>query len=559
MNKISYALSISALAFLLTAFTADSSCDTKHEPGERPNVLVIVCDDLNDSMEGLGGHPQALTPNLSRLAAEGIKFSNAHSAAPICGPSRASLWTGIYPHNSGLYGHRQDQNRWHNNPTLKHSKPIFEHFADKGYRIYGAGKLFHENHNTEPLFNRSDGLGTFGNGSEYGPFAFSGDMSKGISKALKAHPDVPEQFGISGFNSFASIDNVPEIMADKENGIDGYKGWVLIPKHKPSPFHYNTEKDRDPLPDELTANFGIDVLQQDHDEPFLITLGIIRPHAPWHAPQSFFDKFPLDEIELPPYLENDLEDCAEELWKFELDNGISINNYGMFRFNALQECCEGDEGWRRWIQAYLACVAFADAQVGRVLEALENSPYANNTIVIFTSDHGFHMGEKDQIMKRTVWDESTRVPLIIRMPDGRNKGKESNHPVGLIDLYPTLVDLCGLSDDTYRDGGQPLDGHSLRPFLDDPENGTWDGPDVALSAIEAGVPVEQNVPAKVEDQHFSVRSKDWRYTLTRKGDEELYDHRSDPNEWNNLADDPAFSEVKEMLNKSLLSLTGRAD
>lgn len=515
----------------------------------RPNVLFIVCDDLNDSVEGMGGHPQAKTPNLLRLAAEGVRFTNAHSAAPVCGPSRASLWTGIYPHHSGLYGHDQNRNRWHNNPVLKNSKPLFEHFADNGYRTYGAGKLFHDNHNTEPLFNRSDGLGVFGNGQEYGPFAYSGDMSKGISKALKAHPDVPVQFGITGFNSFASIDNVPEVLPDEEKGINGYKGWVLIPKFKPTPLRYNTEQDRDPLPDEVTADFGIRALQQDHDEPFLITLGIILPHAPWHAPQSYFDMFPLNKIRKPPYLANDLDDTADGL----------AQRYGMFRFQALKNSYEGDEGWRRWMQAYLACVSFADAQIGRVLDALDQSPYADNTIVVVTSDHGFHMGEKDQIFKMTVWEESTRVPLIIRMPDGKNKGKESSHPVSLIDLYPTLVDLCGLTKNTYRDGGQPLDGHSLRPFLDDPESGSWNGPDVALSVIQAGIPVELNVPAKVADQHFTVRSKDWRYILTRTGEEELYDHRTDSNEWNNLADDPAFSEEKQTLKESLLSLTGRGN
>ena len=554
MSSFEMMITASIVAALLmtqsSALAEDSRSDTAPA---RPNVLFIICDDLNDSVEGMGGHPQAKTPNLSRLAAEGIRFTNAHSAAPVCGPSRASLWTGIYPHHSGLYGYSQDRNRWHNNPTLKHSKPFCEHFADNEYRIYGAGKLFHENHNTEPLFNRSDGLGTFGNGSEYGPFAYSGDMSKGISKALKAHPDVPEQFGITGFNSFASIDDVPETTPDKENGIDGYKGWVLIPKHKPKPLRYNTEQDRDPLPDELTADFGIKTLQQDHDEPFLITLGIIRPHAPWHAPQSHFDKFPLDEIKKPPYLKNDLDDCA---------NGLA-QRYGKFRFETLKNSYEGDEGWRRWMQAYLACVSFADAQIGRVLDALDQSQYADNTIVVVTSDHGFHMGEKDQIFKMTVWEESTRVPLIIRMPDGRNRGKECGHPVGLIDLYPTLVDLCGLTGRTYRDGGQPLDGHSLRPFLNDPQKGSqrgsWNGPDVALSVIQAGIPVKQNVPAKVADQHFTVRSKDWRYILTRTGEEELYDHRTDPNEWHNLADDPVFAEVKQRLNESLLSLTGRAN
>ncbi len=553
MHSISlfYALSL----FLIECSAGNMKSSSQED--KKPNLLVIVCDDLNDSVEGFGGHPQAKTPNLSKLAAQGIRFSNAHSAAPVCGPSRASLWTGIYPHHSGLYGHSQDSNRWNNNPILKNCKPLFQHFADEGYHIFGAGKIFHNNHNTKQLFFRPDSLGVFGNGQEYGPFAYSGDMSRGISKALKAHPNVPKQFGVTGFNSFSSISQVPVVKPDKENGIDGYRGWVTIPGFNPTPFHYSSEEDRDLLPDELTADFGIEILQQNHDRPFMLTLGIIRPHAPWHAPQPFFDMFPLDEVMLPPYLENDLEDCAEELWKFELDNGNEISNYGMFRFNALQHCCEEDEGWKRWLQAYLACVAFADSQVGRVIEALDSSPYAHNTIVIFTSDHGFHIGEKDQIMKRTVWDESTRVPMIFRMPNEKNKGKINHHPVSLIDLYPTLLDLCGLSSDTYEEGGLPLDGHSLRPFLDDPEGGSWDGPDVALSVIEAGVTVEQNVPANVTDQHFSIRSKDWRYTLTRKGNEELYDHRQDPNEWNNLAYDPRFTEVKGKLKKSLLSLTGR--
>ena len=537
----------SVTALLTALLVVCAAVQAEAAKQDRPNVVFIVLDDMNDSVEGMGGHPQAKTPNLSRLAAEGIRFTNAHSAAPVCGPSRASLWTGVYPHNSGLYGHKQGQNRWHNNPVLKNNKPFFEHFADNGYRIYGAGKIFHENHGTRPLFKRSDGRGTFGYGQDYGPFAFTGEKSKGIKNALRAHPDVPTQLGVTGFNSYASVDSVPD------------EGWILLPDRKLTPLRYNTEQDRDRLPDEITADFGIDVLQQDHDKPFLITLGIIRPHAPWHAPQPHFDKFPLDEMKMPPYLENDLDDVAKELWHFELPNGQVVQNYGMWRFKTLQDAYEGDEGWRRWMQAYLACVSFADEQIGRVLDALEQSEYADNTIVIVTSDHGFHMGEKDQFMKRTVWDESTRVPLIVRMPDGRNKGMESRHPVGLIDLYPTLVDLCGLTDDTYRDGGRPLDGHSLRPFLDDPENGTWDGPDVALSAIEAGVPVKKDVPAKAVDQHFSVRSKDWRYTLTRMGDEELYDHRNDPNEWTNLADDPEFSDMKAKLKNSLLSLTRRAD
>ena len=228
------------------------------------------------------------------------------------------------------------------------------------------------------------------------------------------------------------------------------------------------------------------------------------------------------------------------------------------RFLNLLDSYEGDEGWRRFVQGYLACVAFADAQVGKVLDALDKSGYANNTIVIFTSDHGYHMGEKNQLFKRTVWEESTRVPMIIRLPDRKNSGKECRNPVGLIDVYPTLIDYCGIQDNTMRnDQGHPLDGHSLRPFLDDPENGIWEGPSVALSCIEAGIPVKQNEPGLIEDQQFTVRSRDWRYVLTRTGAEELYDHRTDPNEWKNLANDIRFLETKEKLKAELLSITGR--
>ena len=261
--------------------------------------------------------------------------------------------------------------------------------------------------------------------------------------------------------------------------------------------------------------------------------------------------YPLDRVILPPYLENDLEDCAEELW-------FQPGGEKVHRFHRLMDSYEGDEGWKRFIQGYLACVTFADAQVGRILDALQESKYADNTIVIFISDHGYHMGEKDQLFKQTVWEESTRVPLIISQPQNNNRGLECDQPVGLIDIYPTLVDLCGIPDNTMRnENGHPLDGHSLQPFLKDPVNGSWNGPNVALSCIEAGLPVELNVPGRVEDQQFTVRSKDWRYVLTRTGDEELYDHRNDPNEWNNLAGDPEFSDIKAELKTTLLMLTGR--
>jgi arylsulfatase A-like enzyme len=542
---------IRSLIFLFLIPLTGLSCQERPDGMEQPNVLFIFCDDLNDSVEGFGGHPQARTPNLDELAGEGIRFTNAHSADPICGPSRASFLTGIYPHNSGLYGYNQNQNAWHNNPVLKNCKPIFEYFADHGYLIFGAGKLFHNNHHTQPLFNRPDSAGEFGPGMEYGPFAWTGNLSENIYNDLVAHPAIPTIFGKSAFTSFASLDDVPVVLPDASRHIPGYSGWYLADYPNGKPFRYQNQDNRDPMPDELTSDFAISKLQEEHDKPFLLTVGIIRPHSPWHAPREYFDMFPLDSMVPPPYLENDLDDCAEELhyqyyWPKE------------HRFLKLLEAYEGDEGWRRFVQAYLACVAFADEQIGRILNVLDNSRYAENTIVIVTSDHGYHMGEKNQLFKHTVWEESTRVPMIFRLPDRENAGLACDHPVGLIDLYPTLLDLCGISGNTMRnESGHPLDGHSLRPFLEDPVDGSWDGPSVALSCIDAGIPVERNKPGLIGDQQFTVRSRHWRYVLTRTGAEELYDHRNDPNEWHNLAKNPAFNEIREELKAELLKMTGR--
>ncbi|MEX2371926.1 MAG: sulfatase [Bacteroidales bacterium] len=545
MHYLQFSLSLFATGMIF------SSCRPGSIEPEQPNILLIFCDDLNDSAEGMGGHPQARTPNLTRVANEGIRFVNAHSSNPICGPSRASFLTGIYPHHSGLYGYNQNANAWHTNPVLEHCKPVFEHFADNGYLIFGAGKLFHNNHNTESLFNRSDSLGEFGPGMEYGPFAWTGRQSDNLYNELVAHPDIPVKFGKTGFTSFGSLDEVPEVKPDPQQGIPGYKGWYLYDFQKGKAFRHVDPSNRDPLPDELTADYIIEKLKQDHDRPFFMTAGIIRPHSPWVAPKEYFDMFPLDEVVPPPYLENDLEDCAEELW-YHYYWGKE------HRFEALLEGYEGDEGWRRFVQAYLACVAFADAQIGRILEALDQSIYAGNTIVIITSDHGYHMGEKNQLFKHTVWEESTRIPMIFRFPDRKNAGKECTVPVSLIDIYPTLADLCDLRGSTMRSNqGHPLDGFSLGPLLDDPVTGTWEGPEVALSCIDAGTPVKKDEPGAVGDQHFTVRSMDWRYVLTRSGAEELYDHRNDPHEWHNLASDTTYAVQKNALKQELLRLTGR--
>lgn len=510
---------------------------------EQPNVLFIICDDLNDFVEGMGGHPQAITPNIKRLAADGVSFTNAHSNDPVCAPCRASLFTGIYPHTSGLYSFEN----WYKNPTLRASKTIMELFRENGYSVLGTGKLLH--HERPELWDE------FGNETNYGPYAFNGIISKNNPwSGLMPHPDMPSPFRKAGAvdGSFSPLSNVPVVPPDEN--VPGYTGWWT----GYGPLVYEDPDKRDLMPDEENALWIVEKLKQkeeaDPGKPFFMAVGFVKPHTPLYAPQKYFDLFPLEEIQLPVRLENDLEDCAGGL--------VNNNGYpkGPKYFNWLKESYPTlEEGLRQYLQAYLACVAFADAQVGVVLDALESSSFRDNTIVILTSDHGYHLGEKDQLFKHTLWEESTRIPFIIKVPELTPSGQVCIRPVSLIDIYPTLIDLCNLNGTNMKsESSKPLDGYSLRSLLANPVKGEWSGPDVALSAILSDrVKEGRNIPMNAEDQHFSVRSLDWRYSLANDGTEELYDHRSDPNEWFNLWELPEYEERKSQLKNELLSLTGR--
>jgi len=191
-----------------------------------------------------------------------------------------------------------------------------------------------------------------------------------------------------------------------------------------------------------------------------------------------------------------------------------------------------------------------------VVDAIDSSGLRDNTIVLVTSDHGYNMGEKDYLFKNSLWEESGRVPLIIRAPGIAKAGAVVEHPVSLIDIYPTLADLCNLKGDTRKnDKGAPLDGYSLEPFLTDPKTDRWDGPDVALTVIKS----ERYPSEQIDRQHYSVRSRRWRYILYNNGDEELYDHDADPYEWTNLSENEQYAQVKAGLKKQLLRMTGRQD
>ncbi len=512
---------------LASAFTFGQS-----QPKE-PNVLLIMVDDLNDYIGYLGGHPQAQTPHLDALAASGVRFTNAHCNVPICAPSRASMWTGVYPHVSQNYW----VSDWTKNKTLKNCQTLGQFLQSNGYRTYGTGKLTHKTH--------LESWDSFGVENFYGPFAFNGKKPTG-------HPSVPLPFRDIGpvDGVYASLADVPEVPPTAD--YPGYHGWM---KGKRQPFRYESEDDRDLLNDEEQANWAVERLAEfsksESDDPFFLAVGFFRPHTPLIAPQRFFDLYPLDELQLPATKENDRVDCHFEtiLPKW---NPKWFNHY-----QTLSESYEDPiEGIKLHLQAYLACVSFVDEQIGKVTQALDKSAFRENTIVMLVSDHGYHQGEKQFMYKNSPWEESTRIPFIVRAPQYANHaGQEVTHPVSLIDVFPTIADLCGLAgvDNRFNEDGAPLSGHSLRPFLQNPETTDWAGPEVALTVIRTPSSNAKLAPA---ENSYTVRSTTHRYTHYVSGAEELYDHTQDPNEWTNLADEPASQDKKAQLRAHMEALTG---
>jgi arylsulfatase A-like enzyme len=495
----------------------------------KPNVVFIICDDLNDAIEGMGGHPQALTPNIDRLMKRGVRFTNAASNCPLCGPSRASLWSGLHPVTSGYYGYHQHENRWNHNPVIAQSKTLFEHFTANGYRNFATGKIHHNGHEVMSIFNNPDGFPGFGTNPNFGPMP--NDQDPEHIKHGIAPPWWPESWRKkSGWgDGFGPVQDL------KPFG-EQYR-WTSF--HHGQPWEFRNGHDRDPMPDEVHAAEAVDFLKKDHDKPFLLTVGFTRPHSPWYAPQKYFDLFPPDSVELAPILKDDAADCSKILTEQE----DIAQPWGWKKYRTIMNN-GGEERMKKWTQAYLACVAFVDDLTGQILDALEASPYADNTLVVFTSDHGYHMGEKDYVFKYSPWEESIRVPLVAAGP-GVAKNQECNTPVSLVDLYPTLMDFAGLPEP------HKLDGYSMKPLLQKPRAGKWAGPSVSIAASASKVPVEPNVPAKPEDQHFSVRSERYRYIRCRNGEEELYDHKNDPHEWTNVAGNPEYVKVLNTMRREL--------
>lgn len=429
----------------------------------RPNILMIAVDDLNDWVGCLGGHPQAQTPHIDRLAKRGVLFANAHCQAPVCQPSRASLMTSRLPSSTGLYflnpGIRQS-------PATKEALTLPERFAREGYTVMGGGKLFH---------NKLNGT---------------------VFPKIGDYADV--QLARLGFGP------QPKFKISQPHGHPLWD-WGAYP-----------ERD-DQMPDYHLAHWAADQLSRDFDQPFFLAVGFYRPHVPMHVPQKWFDRHSLSEIKLPATKRDDVDDLSEYARDLTSLRHVAPSH----------EWIEQSGEWRHAVQSYLASTTFVDHCVGLVVDSLERSPYRQNTIVLLFSDHGFHLGEKRRWAKRSLWEDATRVPLIVSGP-GVTAGAVCDRPAGLIDVYPTLLNLCGLERDVSHEG------HSLHPLLADTHR-EWKH--AALTTFGPG--------------NHSVRSTRWRYIRYVDGSEELYDHQSDPHEWTNVAGQDRFTDVVKDLARHL--------
>ncbi len=433
------------------------------EETPRPNILFISVDDLNDWVGCLGGHPQASTPNIDRLASSGMLFTNAHCPAPACNPSRTAIMTGISPHKSGLYDNRQKMRE-----LLPDAELLPAYFSNNGYWSAGSGKILHYFIDARSW-------------DEYFPPKETEDPFPRTLYPENRPVNLPR----GGPWQYIETDWAALDATDEEFGGD----W-------------------------LVSKWIGEQLSKQHEKPFFLACGIYRPHEPWFVPKKYFDAFPIDEIELPPgYKEDDLDDLPPA------GQSQGPNRY----FAHIRKHGQ----WKRGIQGYLASIAFADAMVGRVLDALENGPNRDNTIVVLWSDHGWHLGEKQHWQKYTPWRVCTRVPLIIRVPKGTRglqagtrPGAECRKPVNLLSLYPTLTRLAGLPNQLSNDGP------SLIPLLETPD-AQW--PHVSITHL--GRP-----------GNFGLSEERWRYIQYDNGDRELYDTDLDPYEWTNLAERPEHAQ-----------------
>jgi arylsulfatase A-like enzyme len=463
-------LALTCLTIVTVGFTARPAL----AEATRPNVLFIISDDLNNSL-GCYGHPQVESPNIDRLAERGVRFERAYCQFPLCGPSRNSMLTGLYPNSTGILRNSQIFRQ-----TIPNHQSMSHAFRMEGYFAGRIGKLYH--------YNVPKSVGTNGHDD---PGSWELELNPAGCDRLLEEPD---------------------IFTLRPNSFGGTLSWYASPRG--DLLHTDGMLATD-------AEWVLERCARDRDRPFFLAVGFYRPHTPYVAPKQYFEGYPEKQMPLVEGVAEDIKDLpADALGSHKKEHELLTDTLR-----------------QQAIQAYFASITFMDAQVGRVLDALDRLDLADNTIVVFTSDHGYHLGEHGLWQKMSLFEQSARVPLIIAAPGQGKKGGVAQTPVGLIDLYPTLTELCEVS------APENLQGQSLVPILKDPSEL---GRGWTLSQVTRG-------PRSKPTFGFTLRTPRWRYTEWDQGKRgrELYDHEADPLEQTNLAETPAQAERVAQLSKQL--------
>lgn len=431
--------------------------DTRASQQDQPNILFIAIDDLNDWVGCLEQHPRIQTPNIDKLAARGTLFTNAHCQAPLCNPSRTSLLTGLRPSTTGVYGLAP----WFRaTGKFKDVVTLPQALSQAGYTTLTCGKIWH---------------------GGYPPRA-----------------EREQEFDVWGVPSSVGARPAEKLVNNTPGGNHPLVDWGVFP-------HQDEDKG-----DWKVASWAVEQLENPPQGPFFLSVGFFLPHVPCYTTEKWTHNYPMDRSILPPIKPDDRDDTPDFSWNLHWDLPEPRTSW-----------LDENDQLVPLNRAYLASIEFVDSQVGRVLEALEKSGRQDNTIVVLWSDHGFHLGEKGISGKNSLWERSTRVPLILAGP-GITAGQHCSRPAELLDLYPTLLDLLELEPNTSNEG------ISLVPQL-----------------VDANSPRERPAITTHNQGNHGIRSERYRYIRYADGSEELYDHLEDPNEWTNLAENKQFAEVLE--------------
>jgi len=463
----------------LVAAEPDAANAAAGKAPAKPMNVLYVVSDDLCNRLACYGDPLAKSPNIDRLAAKGVRFDLAYCQYPLCNPSRASFLTGLRPDHTKVY-ENATQARTH----VPDVQTLPQTFRKAGYYVARVGKLYH--------YGVPGGIGTSGLDDPPSWEHFVNPRGRDKDVEDKIFTLQKGQFG--GTLSWLQVDGSDD---DQTDGIGAAETIKLL---------------------EANAN---------KDRPFFIACGFYRPHTPYVATKKFFDLYPLEKCE-PVKIDPNRKD------------GVPAAAFG----SAKAEQDKLDDKLRREaMQAYMASMSLMDAQVGKLLDALERLKLAENTIIVFHSDHGYHLGEHGLWQKMSIWEESARVPMIVYDPRAKGNGKACKRTVELIDLHPTLAALCDLP-------APPMfDGASLKPLLEDP-TAEWNRP--AFTQVMRGNPNPKGA-GKGKFMGRSIRTERYRYIEWDEGRQgaQLYDHEQDPHELKNLAEDPSAKEVVANLRKRL--------